>query len=358
MNVRTAAFLLCLLPVGLGAQGLDTVGSAEKGFAGLGADAERFSLPQPGTTFDFPADHGPHPTFRIEWWYLTATLEDAEGTEYGVQWTLFRSALRPERGEGWDTPQIWMGHAALTSADSHYVAERLARGGIGQAGVTATPFNAHIDDWQMTAISPDGIDDLKLTARGADFAYDLTLNADTPLVLHGEDGYSVKSREGTASYYYSQPSYAVSGTLTTPDGPVEVTGNGWLDREWSSQPLSAGQSGWDWLSLSFDSGARMMGFRLRDEAGDFTSATWIAPDGSAQPIPDGALTLTPQTTTDIDGRQVPTTWRVQLPERDLDVTIDALNPQAWMATRFAYWEGPVSIAGSHQGRGYLEMTGY
>ena len=37
--------------------------------------------------------------------------------------------------------------------------------------------------------------------------------------------------------------------------------------------------------------------RLRDEAGDFTSATWIAPDGSAQPIPDGALTLTPQTTT-------------------------------------------------------------
>ena len=36
----------------------------------------------------------------------------------------------------------------------------------------------------------------------------------------------------------------------------------------------------------------------------------------------------------------------------------AVNPQAWMETSFAYWEGPVRIEGSHAGRGYLEMTGY
>jgi predicted secreted hydrolase len=29
-----------------------------------------------------------------------------------------------------------------------------------------------------------------------------------------------------------------------------------------------------------------------------------------------------------------------------------------MGTSFAYWEGPISFAGSHSGVGYLELTGY
>jgi len=31
---------------------------------------------------------------------------------------------------------------------------------------------------------------------------------------------------------------------------------------------------------------------------------------------------------------------------------------AWMGTGFSYWEGPISFAGSHDGVGYLELTGY
>jgi len=333
-------------------------GALAQGFAGLGTSAEGFALPERGYDLTFPADHGPHPDFRIEWWYLTATLTAGDGREFGIQWTLFRSALAPGEAEGWQSPQIWMGHAALTSKDHHHVAERLARGGIGQAGVTAEPFAAFIDDWEMTGPPEGGIGDLHLAARGGNFSYDLQLQAEGPLVLHGERGYSVKSRDGQASHYYSQPAYAVKGTLILPEGPVNVTGNGWLDREWSSQPLSADQTGWDWFSLSFDDGARMMGFRLRDEREDYTSATWIAPDGTATAIPDGALNLTPLEQAEVAGRQIPIRWRVALPDRGLDVEVDALNPQAWMATNFPYWEGPVSITGSHTGRGYLEMTGY
>jgi predicted secreted hydrolase len=29
-----------------------------------------------------------------------------------------------------------------------------------------------------------------------------------------------------------------------------------------------------------------------------------------------------------------------------------------MGTRFPYWEGPIRFSGSHNGVGYLEMTGY
>jgi len=333
-----------------------------QGFAGLGTEAEGFAVPQRPAQFDFPTDHGPHPDYRIEWWYLTATLEGPDGTRYGAQWTLFRSALAPEDSTGWQATQLWMGHAGLTTPTTHFAAERLARGGIGQAGATAQPFEAWIDDWTMRSTAVPGTDAysaLALTARGPDFAYDLSLEATGPLIFHGDQGYSVKSAEGQASYYYSQPFYQVTGTLSLPGGPVAVTGTAWLDREWSSQPLSETQDGWDWFSLQFEDGARMMGFGLRDRAGGtYTAATWIDPDGTTTAYPDGALRLTPLRTTQVVGRAVPVDWRVEIPDRGLDIETTALNPQSWMDVSFAYWEGPITFTGSHDGIGYLEMTGY
>ncbi|MEL6680000.1 MAG: lipocalin-like domain-containing protein, partial [Pseudomonadota bacterium] len=238
-----------------------------QGFAGLGTDAEGFAVPQPDTPFVFPDDHGAHPDYRIEWWYLTANLTGPDGTEYGIQWTLFRSALAPEGpAEGWDRPQVWMGHAAVTTARDHRVAERFARGGIGQAGATARPFEAWIDDWALVSSAPaeaDAYTALDVSARGDDFSYALALRTDADPVPQGVGGYSVKSAEGQASYYYSQPFYTVAGTLTIDGAEIPVTGSAWLDREWSSQPLSESQTGWDWFSLHLDSGEKVMAFRLR-----------------------------------------------------------------------------------------------
>lgn len=344
MNVKLLLALL-LLPLNAFAQG----------YAGLGSSAEGFSVPVPGYEFQFPQDHGPHPDFRIEWWYLTANLTGDDGQDYGIQWTLFRSALKPFEQEGWQSPQIWMGHAAVTTPDVHYFAERLSRGGIGQAGVQAAPFEAWIDEWHMRG---NDLDVLNLTANGQNFGYDLTLQAHGPLVFHGEAGYSVKSADGQASHYYSQPYYAVEGTLHLPDRDVTVSGQGWLDREWSSQPLAEDQSGWDWFSLSFDSGDKLMAFRLRGDRGDFTAATWIGADGQAQSLPDGSVILTPLELAQVAQRDIPIKWNVKIPDRRIDVEVTALTPKAWMGTSFEYWEGPVTVSGSHAGRGYLEMTGY
>lgn len=345
MNVR-GIVLAWLLP----AAGL------AQGFAGMGTEADGFTMPTPDPVFRFPEDHGAHSDYRIEWWYLTATLDGPDGTPYGLQWTLFRTALAPGSGDGFASPQIWFAHAAVTTPGDHYVAERLARGGIGQAGVQAEPFAAWIDEWQMAG---ESFEALRVTAAGTDFAYDVALTAEGPLVLHGDGGYSVKSAEGQASYYYSQPDFALDGVLTLPEGAVPVTGTAWLDREWSSQPLASDQSGWDWFSLSFEGGEKLMGFRLREIGGGaFTSATWISPDGSAVALGDGAFSAEPLAVTEVAGREVPTRWAVALPEKGLDLTVTALNPQAWMAVSVPYWEGPVTVTGSHEGRGYLEMTGY
>ncbi|MCV6592470.1 MAG: iron ABC transporter permease [Silicimonas sp.] len=340
-TILTTLFVLCATP--LGAQG----------FAGLGQAAEAYALPDPETRFTFPEDHGAHPEFRIEWWYVTANLTGEDGATYGVQWTLFRNALRPGGAPG---DQVWMGHAGLATPQGHLFAERFARGGTGQAGVAPAPFAAWIDEWNMTG--PD-LNTITLTAQGASFRYDLDLAADRPFVPQGADGYSVKSAEGQASHYYSQPFYQVTGTLTFPDREVRVSGQGWLDREWSSQPLAGDQTGWDWISLHLESGEKLMGFQLRDtKGGTYTTGTWITANGTPEPLGTDALRLDEVATTEIGNRSLPTTWDVTLPAKGLEARITVTYPDSWMGTRIPYWEGPVAVTGSHKGVGYLEMSGY
>ncbi len=238
------------------------------------------------------------------------------------------------------------------------MAEGFARGGISQAGVSGPPFEAWMDDWAMMGDSP-GLDRLRLRASGDAFSYDLALRAEGPLVLQGDQGYSVKSTTGQASYYYSQPFYSLEGTVILEGRTVPVTGRAWLDREWSSQPLSGTQSGWDWFALHLPDGAKLMAFQLRDAAGGtYTSGTWIAADGTPSPQPPGAIEFEALARTEVAGRQIPTRWRLRLPARGIDVATEPVNAQSYMDTAFPYWEGPIRFSGSHAGVGYLEMTGY
>jgi predicted secreted hydrolase len=344
------------------ASGCDQPPPAEKGFAGLGSQAAAFNPVVPGRTFSFPADHGAHEGFRIEWWYVTANLKDAEGREFGAQWTLFRSALNAApQMPGWSNQTIWLGHAAVTSATVHHATQRYARGGVGQAGVNLTPFKAWIDDWQFSsqATADNPLADLRLSARDKGFSYQLRLTSTQAPVLQGDKGFSQKSAEGQASYYYSQPFFQASGSLEIDGKTYQVSGPAWLDREWSSQPLTANQTGWDWFSLHLDSGERVMLYRMRHKDGEpYLTGTWIDADGRTQPLNAGDIRLIPQDTAEVAGRTMPVRWAIGIAKKNLDITLTALNPQAWMDLRIPYWEGPVQLSGSHTGQGYLEMTGY
>ena len=357
MNSRAFSILAALLAL------IASIAIARsQGFSGLGMDAAGFATVQRGRTLAFPADFGPHPDYRIEWWYLTANLKDKAGNEYGVQWTLFRQATAPGgQDEGWSSRQLWMGHAAVTSATTHRFAEKFARGGVGQAGVTTQPFAAFIDDWQMKADKPETprLSPLELTASGQDFSYGLKLEADGPLVLQGEAGYSVKSERGQASYYYSQPFLTVSGEIVLDGRSIDVTGKAWIDREWSSQPLASDQTGWDWFSLHLSSGDKVMLFRLRHADGrHFFAGNWIGKDGRSEVLPADGIMMTPGDVTRVGEKDIPTTWHVTIPSKGIDLRSAPLNPRSWMGTMFSYWEGPVRVTGSHDGIGYLEMTGY
>ena len=339
--------------------------AAAQGYAGLGAEgsAEGFREVRPGRAFRFPEDHAPHPGFRIEWWYVTANLEDAEGRPLGVQWTLFRQSLSPAPEiEGWTAPQVWMGHAAVTTPEAHAVAERFARGGVGQAGVVGAPFEAWIDDWRFASLGagPEApFAPLALTAAGEGFGFDLRVARAGPFALQGEGGYSRKSERGQASYYYSNPFLEVEGRVTLGGETREVTGRAWLDREWSSRPLDADQSGWDWFSLHLPGGEKLMLYRLRHEDGrDWRASNWIRADGTSEALAREGIEMRPLRREAIAGREVPVAWEIAIPARGLEIRTEPVNPRAWMETTFEYWEGPIRFSGTHEGVGYLEMTGW
>ena len=142
-----------------------------------------------------------------------ANLTDEQGKEWGVQWTLFRQAMAAQDAEqaldGWRSAQVWLGHAALSHAGGHLHDDRLARGGIGQAGVQLDPFRAWIDEWSLSGDVGPAFSPLRVAAAGEGFSYDLDMQAERPLVLHGDRGFSRKSDRGQASWYYSQPFFEV-----------------------------------------------------------------------------------------------------------------------------------------------------
>lgn len=343
--------------------GCDNTPPVSSGFAGLGEVSEGFTQVEPGATVVLPQDHAAHPDYRIEWWYVTANLVDEQGKSWGVQWTLFRQALTaqtPQQAEaGWASEQVWLGHAALTHAGGHQHADRLARGGVGQAGVTLEPFEAWIDDWSLRGQANASFSPMQVNARGEGFSYQLQLASERAMVLQGEGGYSRKSDSDQASWYMSQPFYQVQGEIQWQGQTHAVSGQAWLDREWSSQPLAADQQGWDWFSLHLDDGHKLMLFRLRsDDGGHYYSGTWITAGGETTPLRPEQISMQPLNSVSVAERKLPTRWRLQVPSQQLDITTQALNDQAWMGTGIPYWEGPVRFSGSHQGEGYLEMTGY
>ncbi|RCU52476.1 iron ABC transporter permease [Corallincola holothuriorum] len=359
-----------------------------------GGDTQRFLQALPGKPLRFPTDHGEHPDYRIEWWYLTANLEDESGAQYGVQFTLFRSALAPSEGDdessalggvkdkpnAWNNRQIYMAHAALTTPKSHYHGEKFVRGGVGLVDVSAQPFMVRIEQWQLATINRQakGLMPLVLQVDTAQFTIDLTITGQERPVLHGQQGFSQKHPDAmVGSYYYSLPHLALTGEITLkaplqadndagldPElNPVErtltVTGEGWLDREWSSQYLAADQLGWDWLSLHLDDGRALMAFRLRQKKGKhFVYGTLIDAEGNGTALSANDLSFRPVSWQTVDGKTLPLAWRVILAEHDIDVEVAALHGEQFMKTLFPYWEGVVLCKPEQRCRGYLELTGY
>ena len=395
MSARTLVLTLALALAALVAAALWTARPAAVPDTRLSlADAMRsdtagFARAVAVRPFAFPRDHGPHPAFRTEWWYLTGNLDVETGggaTErVGVELTVFRIALAPDSARAtvgtdtaWTTRQMFMAHLGLTDvAGRRFTAdERFSRGGAGLAGVTTAPLRVWVDDWEI-AEGPGGVaGDLPTfrvraaTGTGADrVAFDLVLRAERPAVLQGDRGLSQKGPQpGNASYYYSLPRLAATGTVTRGTRTQPATGRLWMDREWSTSALGPDEVGWDWFALHLDDGRDVMLYRLRradGTAAPLSKGSVVGPGDRPLRVlrlADFALRPAETWTSPHSGAPYPIAWDVDVPAEGLALRVRAVLPDQELNVSVRYWEGAVDVldraTNRPLGRGYLEMTGY
>jgi predicted secreted hydrolase len=322
---------------------------------------------RPGVRLEFPRDHGAHPAFRTEWWYVTGWLTTADHRDLGFQVTFFRSrtSADPANLSAFAPKQILFAHAALSDPKVGRLLhdQRIARAGFGLAEASTTDTDLVLDDWRLKRGS-DGRYAAHIPAR--DFTLDLTLAPTQPLVLQGDAGYSRKGpRPEQASDYYSVPHLAVSGTLMRNGQRVIVSGEAWLDREWSSTLLDPTAVGWDWAGLNLDDGAALTVFQVRDAQGRalWSGGSYRRPGRPTEPLGPHAVQFiterawrSPRTAASYPVQRL---IRVQLRDGARAWRLTPLFDDQELDSRLAggpvYWEGAVSTAG---GRGYLELTGY
>lgn len=338
----------------------------------LGGEAAGFARAQAEREFQFPADHGPHPDFRNEWWYVTGNLQTPQGRRFGFHFTIFRFALAPEPRGGdsaWATRQAYMAHFAVTDAENGrtYAAERFSRGAAGLAGAQTQPFAVWLEDWRLQAEGDPFPWQLRVKEETVGLA--LSLAPRKPPVLQGQAGLSQKGPElGNASYYYSLPRLAAAGELRLGEEVFEVSGSAWLDREWGTSALGPDLAGWDWFALQLDNGAELMLYQLRRKDGTsspFSAGTYVPPQGPPRRLTaeDFRLQVLERWTSPATGVSYPTRWRLTIPELNAQLAVAPVIADQELDLSVRYWEGAVDVDGRMAGAevggvGYMELTGY
>jgi predicted secreted hydrolase len=317
----------------------------------------------------FPRDHGAHPDYRTEWWYLTGWLDARGEAPIGFQVTFFRVRTSTEPGPSRFTPsQLVIAHAAIASPARGALLhdERAQRVGFGLVEASTEDTDLRLDRWRFVRDAASGEYRGTIPAR----SFDLTLSArpTQPLLLQGLDGFSQKGSQATqASHYYSQPQLAVRATLRIDGTTRDASGIAWLDHEWSSSVLDADSIGWDWIGMNLDDGSALTAFQIRSPVAGRIVHRYasLRPAGGPVHVYEADAVRFEAVSTWRSPRTnaiYPVAQRIRVGDRTFE-TRPLMNDQeldSRASTGSVYWEGASTLleGGRTIGRGYLEMTGY
>jgi predicted secreted hydrolase len=333
------------------------------------SSAQEWRSAVPGWQYQFPRDHHAHTDFKTEWWYFTGNLFDQNGRRFGYELTFFRQGIIPpsERKKvqsRFVVNDLKFAHFTITDGNGRRFRfdEKASRGAFGDAGFDRGDELAWIDNWSLKLNATGEFD---LSAVTSDAALNLELAARKQPVIHGENGISAKAEgEGHTSHYYSITRLTSNGKLRLSGKTFIVSGTSWFDHEWATNQLAPHQLGWNWLCLQFSDETELMLYQMRRDDGSAdpaSSGTFVAADGSSSHLrsSDFSMTSTASWKSAKTGANYPVEWRVQVPSRFIDVTVQPiLDDQELAFVPLTYWEGAIDVSGTKPGLGYLELTGY
>ena len=228
----------------------------------------------------FPRDHGTHNETRTEWWYLTGHAQAPSGRTFGFQVTFFRSrvdAAQPLQSR-LAARQLLFAHAAITDLQGNAAAARPAHRALERRAAAA----ARARRVRPRRRSAGGAARLVHSARwrrrlphrvaGDGFAISLRATPTQAILLQGDQGFSRKGPDPSRPAFTSPTRSSRCKARSRCAGQrLTVTGQAWLDHEWSEAILHPEAVGWDWIGMNLDNGDSLTAFQLRRADG---SALW------------------------------------------------------------------------------------
>lgn len=314
----------------------------------------------PDEHVSLPADFKFHPKYQHEWWNYFAKLQDKNGGVYNVQWSYFRVATDERETRGWQNPQLYISHIVISHGSQVWKEQRVARGGIGQAGMQNHPFSLWIDNWNWRSLGTTPFPG-KLIVATDEFSVDLNTQTNGPFVVNGDRGFQVKhALQSVASFSFSAPFLNAKGSLNIDGQRIPVSGSAWTQKEWGSGLIGEGQQGWDWFTFNLDDGRALTVSRYRHHGQmPHIFGTLSTRSGKVINLSEKDISIQPiQVTSLSNGKRLPLQWVINVPEYDIELTTRVVNTNMWLPFVIPYWEGPTLASGSNEAWGFMQLTGY
>ncbi|WP_460219660.1 lipocalin-like domain-containing protein [Psychroserpens sp. MEBiC05023] len=311
----------------------------------------------PSGQIAFPLDEGRHTAEPIEWWYSSGHLVgQTSGKSYSFMYTFFHY---PQSGfDGFrilnitddDTGTFYqdvkpLNYTTLSTsgfdieADVFLAGTEYWRNAVDGAN-TPIPF-----EYELFALT---------SSAGLDIMFE-TLKR--PLIL-GDDGF-LNQGLSNYTYYYSQTSNAITGSITFGGTTESVIGTGWIDRQYGDFNPLTGEK-YEWFSMQLSNGMDLNMWNIFtadrlipnteaykilsayvDETTQYTTADFQIERLAYNCMPDGERCYSKQ-------------WRLTSVINDLDLTITTLHDNTEVSLPFRFFEGATSITGTVNG---LAVTG-
>ncbi len=344
--------------------------------------ADPWKYAEPGYKVTLPRDHGSHPDYRIEWWYLTGHLwTENKERRFGFQATWFRVGVDKKNRtlthptDAFGEDELFLAHMALVDIQTgRFIHEERFQRNNWDAWAKEEDLDLRNGNWTLKR-QPGPPEQIQLSGSVlGDGRFSFRLKPIKPLVQFGEEGISRKGdARSAASIYLTFPRLELTGNLDWEGARHEVHGQAWMDHEISSSQLDQNQVGWDWASIQLQDGREIMVYLMRRSDGSFdpwSRLHWIDRDSKTTSIKPSNFSWTakgkwksPETGTEYPAGLV---LKIDDPERKREITLH-LNPLVQgqeMIGRLGginYWEGACDVlddSGRSVGSAYVELTGY
>lgn len=314
----------------------------------------------------------------VEWWYYTGLVHDKDdpAAQFGFELVIFEF---DPKGPLWG----YLGNCAITDLSEEEPKFVFGwKPGFSKRQNAEIGFDVHAGSWRVMGHA--GHDQLFANTKGYEIEFDL-VDVKGPMIQYDE-GWMPMGENDEPFYYYTYPHMQVTGTMKTPDGDIEVTGDAWMDHQWGNPGMfdyiypfdKAGHpralDSWEWYSIRLDNDDDIMLFVTRDDNGDelFRGGTISYADGETVNIPaeDIEICSLNEWTSNRTDATYPQDWVVSLPSIGIqELNIDAVSPDSelnhnlWQKLLY-YWEGLCSVEGVTddgvplQGYAFVELEGY